>query len=101
MNESSEISLSWIDYIKQKYKIPYLENIIYLLLLSLICSIIIYLSLYFPIFHTTLIIFVVLGICIFLINNYYKNLYHENMQHIQSKIEKIQKVMESLELGGS
>ena len=31
-------SLSWIDYIKQKYNIPYLENIIYLLLLSLLYS---------------------------------------------------------------
>lgn len=90
-------SLSWIDYIKQKYNIPYLENIIYLLLLSFICSIIIYLSLYFPIFHTALIIFIVLGVCIFLINNYYKNLYEDNIRYIKGKMEKINKVIESLE----
>jgi hypothetical protein len=60
MNDNDDTSLSWIDYIKQKYKMPYLEHIIYLLLLSLVCSIIIYLSLHFPIFHSTIIIFIVL-----------------------------------------
>ncbi len=89
-------SISWIDYIKQKYNIPYLENIIYLLLLSLLCSIIIYLSLYFPIFHTTLIIFIVLGVCIFIINSYYKNLYNENVRIIEEKMGIIQKIMEKL-----
>ena len=89
-------SVSWIDYIKQKYNIPYLENIIYLLLLSLICSIIIYLSLYFPIFHTTLIIFIVLGVCIFIINNYYKNLYNENIRIIEEKMDTIQKLIGKL-----
>ncbi len=89
-------TVSWIDYIKQKYNIPYLENIIYLLLLSLICSIIIYLSLYFPIFHTTLIIFIVLGVCIFIINNYYKNLYNENIRIIEEKMDTIQKLIGKL-----
>ena len=90
------ISISWIDYIKHKYNIPYLENVIYLLLLSLICSIIIYLSLHFPIFHSTIIIFIVLSIAIFIINNYYKNIYQDKVDHIKFKMEKINKLMESL-----
>ena len=89
-------SLSWIDYVKTKYDMPYLENIIFLLLLSLICSVIIYLSLHFPIFHTTMIIFVVLGIAIFMINNYYKNRYHENISHIKEKMEKIDTLIATL-----
>ncbi len=89
-------SLSWIDYVKTKYNMPYLENMIYLLLLSLICSVIIYLSLYFPVFHTALIIFVVLGIAIFLINNYYKNLYEENISHIKERMKKIDTIIANL-----
>lgn len=90
------ISISWIDYIKHKYNMPYLENMIYLLLLSLICSVIIYLSLHFPIFQTTLIIFVVLSISIFIINNYYKNLYQEKVDLIKAKISKINDLILSL-----
>ncbi len=89
-------SISWIDYIKQKYKIPYLEHILYLLLLSLICSIIIYLSLHFPIFHSTIIIFIVLSIAIFIINNYYKNIYQDKVDHIKLKMDKINQLVESL-----
>ena len=94
--DDDNVSISWIDYIKQKYKIPYLENIIYLLLLSLICSIIIYLSLHFPIFHSTIIIFIVLSIAIFIINNYYKNIYQDKVDTIKIKMEKINKLVESL-----
>jgi ABC-type multidrug transport system fused ATPase/permease subunit len=90
------ISISWIDYIKKKYNIPYLEHIIYLFLLSLICSIIIYLSLNFPIFHSTIIIFIVLSIAIFIINNYYKNIYQDKVDSIKIKMEKINKLVESL-----
>lgn len=94
--DDDNISISWIDYIKQKYKIPYLEHIIYLFLLSLICSIVIYLSLYFPIFHSTLVIFIVLSIAIFIINNYYKNIYQDKVDNIKIKMEKINKLVESL-----
>ncbi len=94
--DSDYESISWIDYIKQKYKIPYLEHIIYLLLLSLVCSIIIYLSLHFPIFHSTIVIFIVLSIAIFIINNYYKNIYQDKVDTIKTKMEKINKLMESL-----
>ncbi len=90
------ISISWIDYIKHKYNIPYLEEFIYLLLLSLVCSIIIYLSLHFPIFHSTIIIFIVLSIAIFIINNYYKKIYQNKVDHIKIKMEKINKLVESL-----
>ncbi len=94
--DSDYESISWIDYIKQKYKLPYLEHIIYLLLLSLVCSIIIYLSLHFPIFHSTIIIFIVLSIAIFIINNYYKNIYQDKVDNIKFKMEKINKLVESL-----
>ena len=50
-------------------------KIIALIILSLTCSIIIYLSLHFPIFQTTMIIFIVLCIAIFIIHTYYKNEY--------------------------
>jgi hypothetical protein len=96
MSDDDYEYISWIDYIKKKYNIPYLENVIYLLLLSLICSIIIYLSLYFPIFHTTLIIFIVLCISIFIINNYYNNIYQQKVNEIKFKIEKINKLIEKL-----
>ena len=50
--DDDNISVSWIDYIKQKYKIPYLEHIIYLLLLSKYNTLIQHSQAYAAIFST-------------------------------------------------
>ena len=62
-NKNENEKISWIDYIQKKYEIDNLDDIITLIYLSLLCSIIIYISFYFPVIHTAIIIFVVLFTC--------------------------------------
>jgi FtsH-binding integral membrane protein len=82
MNEN----ISWIDYIKKKYKIEHLEEYISLFFLSLLGSIIIYISFQFPIFHTAILIFVVLLFSMYLIHQYYEIQYQQKIEFIQSKL---------------
>jgi hypothetical protein len=88
--------LSIIDYIKKKYDIEYLEDIISLIYLSLLCSIIIYLSMKFEIIQMTSIIFVVLLFSMYLINQYYKKKYNEQVEIINDKMKYISELLEKI-----
>jgi ABC-type bacteriocin/lantibiotic exporter with double-glycine peptidase domain len=88
--------LSIIDYIKKKYNIEHLEDIIALIYLSLLCSIIIYLSMKFEIIQMTFIIFVVLLFSMYLINQYYKKKYNEQVELINDKMKYISELLEKI-----
>lgn len=89
-------NLSIIDYIKKKYNIEYLEDIIAIIYLSLLCSIIIYLSMKFEIIQMTCIIFVVLLFSMYLINQYYKKKYNEQLEVINNKMKYISELLEKI-----
>ena len=81
--------LSILQYIKKKYNIPYLEDIVALFYISLLCSIIIYLSMKFEVIQMTCIIFIVLFFSMYLINQYYKKKYDEQLDIINGKMKYI------------
>ena len=81
--------LSILQYIKRKYNIPYLEDIVALFYISLLCSIIIYLSMKFEVIQMTCIIFIVLFFSMYLINQYYKKKYDEQLDIINGKMKYI------------
>lgn len=83
-------NVSWIDYIQKKYEIDNLDDIITLIYLSLLCSIIIYISFYFPVIHTAIIIFVVLCFAMFIIHRYYQLKYQKKVDFIREKLKDIQ-----------
>ena len=89
-------NLSIIDYIKKKYNIKYLEDIVAIIYLSLLCSIIIYLSMKFEIIQMTCIIFVVLLFSMYLINQYYKKKYNEQLDIINEKMKYISELLEKI-----
>jgi len=80
-----ENNLSILQYIKKKYNIPYLEDIIALFYLSLLSSIIIYLSMKFEVIQMASIIFIVLFFSMYLINQYYKKKYNEQTEIVSEK----------------
>ncbi len=84
-----DYNLSIIQYIKKKYDISNLEDIIALLYLSLLCSIIIYLSMKFEVIQMTLIIFIVLFFSMYLINQYYNKKYNQQLEIINGKMKYI------------
>ena len=81
--------LSILQYIKRKYNITYLEDIVALFYISLLCSIIIYLSMKFEVIQMTCIIFIVLFFSMYLINQYYKKKYDEQLDIINGKMKYI------------
>jgi len=91
-----ENNLSILQYIKKKYNIPYLEDIIALFYLSLLSSIIIYLSMKFEVIQMACIIFIILFFSMYLINQYYKKKYEDQLEIINDKMiyiaELIQKI---------
>jgi hypothetical protein len=91
-----EENLSIIQYIKKKYKINYLEDIISLFYLSLLCSIIIYLSMKFEVIQMTCIIFIILFFSTYLINQYYKNKYNDQLDVINEKMKDIGKLLQKI-----
>ena len=82
-------NLSILQYIKRKYNIIYLEEIISLFYLSLLCSIIIYLSMKFEVIQMTSIIFIILFFSMYLINQYYKKKYDDQLEVINEKMKYI------------
>ncbi len=89
--EENEKNISWIDYIKRKYDIDNLEDIISVFYLSLLGALIIYISFEFPIFHTTIIIFIVLLVSMFIINRYYENKYNKKIEFVRDKLKNVEK----------
>ena len=84
-----EQQLSILQYLRKKYNIPNLEDIVALFYLSILCAIIIYLSLKFEIIQMTIVIFFVLFFSIYLINQYYKNKYNQQIEVINEKMKYI------------
>jgi hypothetical protein len=89
-------NLSILQYIKRKYNIPYLEDIIAIFYLSLLCSIIIYLSMKFEVIQMTCIIFIILFFSMYLINQYYKKKYDDQLQTINEKMKYISKLLQKI-----
>lgn len=89
-------NLSIIQYIKNKYKISYLEDIIALFYLSLLCSIIIYLSMKFEVIQMTCIIFIILFFSTYLINQHYKNKYNDQLDIINGKMKDISELLQKV-----
>ena len=90
------MKISFIDYFKQKYDIPYLEEIISLLYISLLVSIIIYLSSKFEIIQMAIIIFLVLLFLTYIINKNYQKKYDEQLAFIKFKFKDINILLEKI-----
>jgi len=88
--------LSILQYIKKKYNIMYLEETVSLFYLSLLCSIIIYLSMKFEVIQMTCIIFIILFFSMYLINQYYKNKYNEQLNVINEKMKYITELLQTI-----
>jgi ABC-type bacteriocin/lantibiotic exporter with double-glycine peptidase domain len=86
--------LSILQYIKKKYSIPYLEDIVSIFYLSLLCAIIIYLSMKFEVIQMTCIIFIILLFSMFLINQYYKKQYNEQLNVVNDKMKYISELLQ-------
>jgi len=91
-----EDKLSILQYIKRKYDISYLEDIIALFYLSLICAIIIYLSMKFEVIQMTCIIFIILFFSMYLINQYYKKKYVEQTEIVSEKLKYISQLLDKI-----
>jgi hypothetical protein len=91
-----EDNLSILQYIKRKYNIPYLEDIVAIFYLSLLCSIIIYLSMKFEVIQMTCIIFIILFFSMYLINQYYKKKYDDQLEVINTKMKYISELLQKI-----
>ena len=91
-----EHNLSILQYIKKKYNIEYLEDIVSLLYLSLLCSIIIYLSMKFEVIQMACIIFIILFFSMYLINQYYKKKYEEQIGVINEKMKYVGELLDKI-----
>jgi len=91
-----EGNLSILQYIKRKYNIPYLEDIVAIFYLSLLCSIIIYLSMKFEVIQMTCIIFIILFFSTYLINQHYKNKYNDQLDIINGKMKDISELLQKV-----
>ena len=89
-------NLSILQYIKKKYNIIYLEEIISLFYLSLLCSIIIYLSMKFEVIQMACIIFIILFFTMYLINQYYKKKYDDQLGIINDKMVYILSLLQEI-----
>lgn len=92
----SDVHLSIIDYFKKKYNIDNLENMVSLFYLSLLCSVIIYISTKIEVIQMTFVIFVVLLFSMYLINQYYKKKYETQMETITDKIKYITELISKI-----
>lgn len=90
------ITISFIDYIKKKYNIQNLEEIISLLYLSLLISIIIYLSSKFEVIQMTIIIFFVILILSYIINKHYEKKYNAQISFVRNKFEDINELLKKI-----
>ena len=89
-------NLSILQYIRKKYNIDHLEDIISLLYLSLLCSIIIFLSMKFEVIQMTLIIFIILFFSMYLINQYYKKKYEDQIEILNEKMIHISELLQKI-----
>ena len=89
-------NLSIIDYFKKKYNIQNLEDIVALFYLSLLCSIIIYLSMKFEVIQMTCIIFIILFFSMYLINQFYKKKYNDQLDVINEKMKYISDLLKRI-----
>ena len=92
MNEN----LSILQYIKKKYDLQNLEDIVALFYLSLLCSIIIYLSMKFEVIQMACIIFIVLFFAMFIINKFYKKKYDNQIDIINDKMKYISELLQTI-----
>ena len=88
--------LSILQYIKKKYNISYLEDIVAVFYLSLLCSIIIYLSMKFEVIQMTCIIFIILFFSMYLINQYYKKKYNDQLDIVNEKMKYISELLQKI-----
>ena len=91
-----EDNLSILQYIKKKYDISNLEDIVALFYLSLLCSIIIYLSMKFEVIQMTCIIFIILFFAMYLINQYYQKKYNNQLTVINEKMKYIGELLNKI-----
>jgi hypothetical protein len=91
-----EQQLSILQYLKRKYNISFLEDIVALFYLSLLCSIIIYLSMKFEVIQMTLVLFIILFFSMYLINQYYKKKYNEQIVIINEKMTYISELLDKI-----
>ena len=91
-----EESLSILQYIKKKYGISHLEEIVSLFYISLLCSIIIYLSMKFEVIQMACIIFIILFFSMYLINQYYKKKYDNQLEIINEKMKYIGELLQTI-----
>lgn len=91
-----EENLSILQYIRKKYNIDHLEDIVSLLYLSLLCSIIIYLSMKFEVIQMTLVIFIILFFSMYLINQYYKKKYNDQIDVLNEKMKYIGELLQTI-----
>jgi ABC-type bacteriocin/lantibiotic exporter with double-glycine peptidase domain len=91
-----EHNISILQYIKKKYNINYLEEIISLFYVSLLCSIIIYLSMKFEVIQMTCIIFIILFFSMYLINQYYKKKYEDQLNTVNEKMKYISELVQKI-----
>jgi hypothetical protein len=89
-------NLSILQYFKKKYNIDHLEDIVSLFYLSLLCSIIIYLSMKFEVIQMTCIIFIILFFSMYLINQYYKKKYNDQLDVINEKMKYISDLLKKI-----
>jgi hypothetical protein len=91
-----EENLSILQYLKKKYNINYLEDIVSLFYLSLLCSIIIYLSMKFEVIQMTCVIFIILFFSMYLINQYYKKKYEDQLEVLNEKMKIIAQLIQEI-----
>lgn len=91
-----EENLSILQYLKKKYNINYLEDIVSLFYLSLLCSIIIYLSMKFEVIQMTCVIFIILFFSMYLINQYYKKKYENQLEVLNEKMKIIAQLIQEI-----
>lgn len=91
-----DYNLSILQYFKKKYNLNYLEDIVSLFYLSLLCSIIIYLSMKFEIIQMTCIIFIILFFSMYLMNQYYKKKYDDQIVVLNEKMKYIADLIQDI-----
>jgi len=90
------ITVSFIDYMKNKYNLTNLEEIISLLYLSLLISIVIYLSSKFEVIQMAIVIFFVILMLSYIINKHYEKKYEGQMSFVRNKFEDINVLLKKI-----
>ena len=91
-----DYNISILQYFKKKYNLNYLEDIVSLFYLSLLCSIIIYLSMKFEIIQMTCVIFIILFFSMYMINQYYKKKYDDQIVLLNEKMKYIADLIQDI-----